>query len=417
MSDVFKFMRSPWTIFVAMILGMIVGLFAPAFGIEQAFIGTLFIKLLRMGVVPLIFVNVIHAIIGLGDAKKFARIGGKTILLFMITTFLAALLGCFMASLIQSGTGFVYGESASAAASVTGNSFSAFLLGMVPINIITALNDGNMLQIVVFAVISGIAILYLQNEHRNFLALGLESVSRWLMKVLEGVLLIAPIGIFSLGCNTMASYGIDVIRPVAKLVGTAYAAGFIQLLLVYPLVYLLVARKNPLHLMKKLPPVWLTAFSTRSTNATLPVSLDVSKNRIGVSENVADFVIPFGASVNCDGAAFFLGICATFVAQSLGMEVTFSQMLLMALVGTAVTLGNTGIPNSMFIMVPVVLTTFGFSLEFMGLMGIYPIIDSITTTCNVTGDNVVAATIDEVEKRAESFEDLIDVNHETGQSA
>ena len=400
MKKFFKFMRSPWTIFVAMILGMVVGLLAPGFGSDQSFIGALFIKLLRMGVVPLIFVNVIHAIIGLGDAKKFARIGGKTVLLFMVTTFFAALLGCLMAALIQPGTGFVYanGEPAKAA-NITGNSFSSFVLSMVPTNIITALSEGNMLQIVVFAVISGIAILYLDTKYRAFLSEGLESVSHWLMRILDGVLVTAPIGIFSLGCNTMASYGIDVIRPVAKLVGTAYAAGFVQLLFVYPLVYLLVARKNPLLLMKKLPPVWLTAFSTRSTNATLPVSLDVSKNRVGVSESVADFVIPFGASVNCDGAAFFLGICATFTAQSIGMDLSFSQMLLMALVGAAVTLGNTGIPNSMFIMVPVMLTTFGLPLDFMGLMGIYPIIDSITTTCNVTGDNVVAATIDAVEKR------------------
>lgn len=399
MEKTLKFMRSPWTIFVAMILGLIVGLLSPDFGRSQAVVGALFIKLLRMGVVPLIFVNVIFAIVGLGDARKFARIGGRTIVLFMVTTFFAALLCCLLTALIQPGTGFVYADAPETVAAVKGNSFVDFIVSMVPINIVTALSEGNMLQIVVFSVISGIAILHLDQKRRDALIGGFDAISKWLMKILEGVLVTAPIGIFSLGCNTMANYGIDVIKPVAKLVGTAYAAGLVQLFIVYPLLYLLVTRKSPMRLMKKLPPVWLTAFGTRSTNATLPVSLDVSKNRVGVSESVADFVIPFGASVNCDGAAFFLGICATFTIQSIGVDLSFDQMLFMALVGAAVTLGNTGIPNSMFIMVPVMLTTFGLPLDFMGLMGIYPIIDSITTTCNVTGDNVVAAMVDEVEKK------------------
>lgn len=256
-----------------------------------------------------------------------------------------------------------------------------------------------MLQIVIFSVIGGIAVLYMEQKYKDALESGFRTVSKWLMKILEGILTTAPIGIFSLGCSTMAQYGFDVLKPLAKLLITSYTAGLLQLLVVYPVLYLLVTRKSPLRLMKLLPPVWITAFSTRSTNATLPVSLDNSKNRIGVSPSIADFVIPFGASVNCDGAAFFLGIAATFVAQSMGLEMHFSNLLLMALVGVLVTLGNTGIPNSMFIMVLVMLSTFGLPLDFMSIMGIYPIIDSITTTCNVTGDNVVAAIIDQTEKQ------------------
>ncbi len=401
MKKVFKIMRSPWTIFAAMILGLIVGLVAPEFGVAQAFIGSLFVKLLRMGVVPLIFVNVIYAIVGLGDAQKLARIGGKTIALFMTTTFFAGLIGCITASIVQPGTGFVYQETAdlTEAAEATGNSFSEFVMNMVPTNIIEALSEGNMLQIVIFAVASGIAILYLDVKHREVLVSGFESISKWLMKILDGVLTIAPIGIFSLGCNTMASYGVDVIKPVAKLIITCYSAGLVQLLIVYPMLYFIICRKNPLNVMKHLVPVWITAFSTRSTNATLPVSLRCSKQGVGVSDGVADFVIPLGASVNCDGAAIFLGIVVTFVSQSINQDLTFGNLLTMALVGALVTLGNTGIPNSMFIMVPVILQTFGLPLEFMGLMGVYPIIDSISTTNNVTGDNMVAAIVDATEKR------------------
>lgn len=405
MNKTFKILRSPWTIFVAMILGMIVGLIAPEFGKAQSFIGDLFVKMLRMGVVPLIFINVISSIIGLGDAKKLARIGGKTICLFMITTFCAALLGCVMSQIIQPGAGFVYQNSASAeeaiaaAETATGNSVSDFLLSMVPTNILSALSDGNMLQIVIFSIFSGIAILYLDEEHRTTLSKGFDAISKWLMKILEGVLTVAAIGIFSLSCATMANYGIDVIKPLAKLVLTAYVAGLIQLFVVYPTLYLIVTRKSPLPVMKKLPPVWITAFSTRSTNATLPVSLNVSKNKIGVDPGVADFVIPLGACVNCDGAGIFLGIVVTFVSQSINQNLNFKDLLIMALVGVLVTLGNTGIPNSMFVMVPVILQTFGLPMEFMGLMGIYPIIDSISTTNNVTGDNVCAAIVDATEKR------------------
>lgn len=394
-----KILRSPWTIFAAMILGLIVGIIAPEFGKAQSFIGDLFVKLLRMGVVPLIFVNVIVAILGLGDAKKLARIGGKTIVLFFCTTFFAALMGCIVSSVIKPGLGFQYQEAVEVA-ETTGNGFAAFVLNMVPTNIIEALSTGNMLQIVIFAVCSGIAILYLDEKYRNCLSLGLESISKWLMKILEGVLLIAPFGIFSLGCNTMANYGIDVIKPVAKLVGTAYLSGVLQICVAYTLIYFVTTRKNPFNVLKKLPPVWITAFSTRSTNAVLPVSLDVSKNKVGVSSEVADFVIPLGASVNCDGAAIFLGIVVTFVAQSVNMDLSFTKLVSMALVGALVTLGNTGIPNSMFVMVPVILQTFGLPMEFMGLMGIYPIIDSISTTNNVTGDNIVAAIVDATEKKA-----------------
>ncbi len=394
-----KIMRSPWTILVAMILGMLIGLAAPEFGEKQSVIGELFIKLLRMGVVPLVFVNVVYAIIGLGDTKKLARIGGKIICLFMVTTALATFLGCLMASIIQPGVGFVYSDTATEVTEATGNSISDFLLGMVPLNIITALNEGNMLQIVVFAVFSGVAILSLDEKHRNALVFGFESISKWLMKILDGVLVICPIGIFSLGCATMANYGIDVIKPVIKLIGSAYAAGLVQLLIVYPLLYLIIARKNPLNVIKHYVPIWLTAFSTRSSNATLPVSLDVSKNKVGVSESTADFVIPLGASINSDGAGLFLGLVVVFVSQSMGLDLSFFDMMFMGLVGALVTLGNTGIPNAMFIMVPVMLTTFGLPLDFMGLMGIYPIIDSISTTNNVTGDNMCAAIIDETEKR------------------
>lgn len=397
---IYTFLHSPWTIFIAMILGMVVGLFAPGFGNKQAFIGKLFIQLLRMGVVPLIFVNVIYAIIGLGDVKKLARIGGKTIVLFMVTTFCAGLLGCFMAKLIQPGVGFTYTESVEVS-DVTGNTLSDFLLNMIPVNILQALSEGAMLQIVVFAICSGIAILYLSKEAQESLAKAFDYVSQWLRMILNGVLLMAPFGIFSLGCATMSAYGVDVLKPVAKLIITCYSGGLIQLLIVYPILYFIIARKNPLDVMKKLPPVWITAFSTRSTNATLPVSLSTSKEDIGVRENIADFVIPLGASINCDGASLFLGVVMTFVAQSVGMEITFGKLLSMALIGALVTLGNTGIPNSMFVMVPVVLQTFGLPMEFMGLMGVYPIIDSISTTNNVTGDNMCAAIIDQTELRAE----------------
>lgn len=393
-----KVLQSPWTIFAAMILGMVIGLIAPEFGKKQAIVGTLFVKLLRMGVVPLIFVNVIYAIIGLGDAKKLARIGGKTVLLFMVTTFFAALLGCVISTLIQPGAGFVYTETVEVT-ETTGTTFSGFLENMIPTNILASLNNGDMLPIVVFAIASGIAILHIDKKYQTGLSFAFECVNKWLTKILYGVLVIAPFGIFSLGCNTMATYGVDVIRPVAKLVATAYSAGLIQLLLVYPILYLIVCRKNPIPVMKKLPPVWITAFSTGSTAATLPVSLENSKDRVGVSSEVADFVIPLGASVNCDGAAIWLGIVVTFVAQSVNMNLTFTSLLGMAVVGALVTLGNTGIPNSMFIMVPVILQTFGLPMEFMGLMGIYPIINCISTTNNVTGDNMVAAIVDETEKK------------------
>lgn len=397
---VIKFLRSPWTIFVAMIAGMVIGLVAPGFGVKQAFIGQLFVELLRMGVVPLIFVNVIYAIVGLGDVKKLARIGGKTIGLFMITTFCAGLLGCIMSSLIKPGIGFTYTEAVEVT-DVTGNTFADFLLNMVPVNILQALSEGNMLQLVVFAICSGIAILYLGKNAQTALVNAFDYISQWLRTILNGVLLTAPFGIFSLGCATMANYGIEVLKPVAKLVATCYSGGLIQLLCVYPLLYFIITRKNPLNVMKKLPPVWITAFSTRSTNATLPVSLSTSKEKVGVKESIADFVIPLGASINCDGAAIFLGVVMTFVSQSVGLELTFGKLLSMALVGALVTLGNTGIPNSMFVMVPVVLQTFGLPMEFMGLMGIYPIIDSISTTNNVTGDNMCAAIIDQTERRAE----------------
>lgn len=169
MKKVWKILRSPWTIFAALIIGMIVGVLFPAFGNAQAVIGNIFLRLLRMGVVPLILVNVMFAIIGLGDAKKLASIGGKTIILFLITTFCAALLGCIVAALMKPGVGFVFSEYTEAV-DTKGSSLTDFFTNAIPVNIIEALSEGNMLQVVVFAVLAGIASLYLPEKYRTKVA-------------------------------------------------------------------------------------------------------------------------------------------------------------------------------------------------------------------------------------------------------
>jgi len=395
-----RVMKSPWAIFMGMILGGLFGILVPSIGVRVEFLGDFFIKLMRMGVVPLIFCNVVYAIVGIGEAKRFARLGGKVVLIFMSTTFCAVLLGSCITMVVEPGVGFVYASAVEPAA-VTGGlpTFSQFLLKLVPTNILQAMAEANMLQTVVFAIISGIALLMLGKETQDNLKVIFRSVSLWMMKLLEGVILVAPIGIFALSCGTAAKYGTDIFGPISKLVVTTFAAGLVQLLVVYPILYFTLTRKNPYTLIAKLFPVIITAFTTRSTNATLPVSLNTSKNVVGVPDDIADFVIPLGASCNTDGGALWYGIVAMFVAQSIGLDMPLSMVISIALIGTSITLGMTGIPNAMFVMIPIFLTTIGFPIEFMGVMGIYPLLETILTACNVTGDNVTAAIIGEDEKK------------------
>jgi len=395
-----RIMKSPWAIFAGMILGVLFGILVPSVGLQLEFLGDFFIKLMRMGVVPLIFCNVVYAIVGIGEAKRFARLGGKVVAIFMTTTFCAVLLGGFIAMAVEPGVGFVYANAVEPVANVgTLPTFSQFLLKLVPTNILQAMAEANMLQTVVFAIISGIALLMLGKETQDTLKGIFRSVSLWMMKLLEGVILLAPIGIFALSCGTASKYGTDIFGPISKLVVTMFAAGLIQLFVVYPLLYFTLTRKNPYVLLAKLFPVIITAFTTRSTNATLPVSLATSKNVVGVPEDIADFVIPLGASCNTDGGAIWYGVVAMFVAQSIGLDMPLSMMISIAFIGTSITLGMTGIPNAMFVMVPIFLTTIGFPLEFMGVMGIFPVVETIMTACNVTGDNVTAAIIGEDEKK------------------
>ena len=400
METIKKHLRSPWAILIAMIAGGLLGMVLPQIGKEIAFVGDAFIKLMRMGIAPLILCNVIAAIVSIGDAKRFARLGGKVVIIFMLTTLIAVIQGGLVGTLIKPGESFIY-TSVPDSFDTSGSlpTLADFVLRSLPTNIITAMNEQNFLHIVVFGVIAGIALLYLEPNLQEKLKSGFSSISQWFTYMLTGIVTLAPIGVFALTANTTALYGSDIFGTLAKLIATVFVSGFVQILVVYPIFYFFLTKKNPYKLLYQLIPVFLTAFTTRSSAATIPMSLKTCKETVGVPADVADFVIPLGAVINADGSGIWYGIVAVFVAQSIGAEMTFLTFMQIALIGTAITMGVTGVPNAMFVMVPVFLTTIGFPLDFMGVMGVYPICETMLTALNVMGDNNTAAIVGEDEKK------------------
>ncbi|MGI6535178.1 MAG: dicarboxylate/amino acid:cation symporter [Eggerthellaceae bacterium] len=379
-------------------------------GIFQ-FIGQGFIRLMQMLVVPLVFCSIACGAASVGDVKTLGRIGGKTLGTYIVTTALAVTIALTVGNLINPGLGVDASQLTSNASTSnvqTSNvSIMDTLLGIIPTNPFNALAEGNMLAVIFFSLFLGIlmAIMGRKVEHvRRFF----EEFNGLMMKMTEVVMLVSPIGVFCLLARTFTNLGVEMFLPLIKyMLGVVIALG-IQCFIVYVLIFLIFGRMNPLKFFKKFANVMLFAFSTDSSNATIPLNIDTLVNRIGVHRKVASFTIPLGATINMDGTSIMQGVAVVFTAQLFGVNLTPMDYATVILTATIASIGTAGVPSVGLITLSMVFNSVGLPLEGIAIiMGIDRILDMLRTAVNITGDAIVTTVVakSEGEFDRETFED------------
>lgn len=394
-------------IIAALVLGAIVGLIlnlaAPnIFETLNTYlfvpVGQIFLSLIKMLVVPLVFFSIVLGTAGLGDPQKLGRIGVKTVLYFLVTTALAIVIGLTLAAVIQPGSA---GEFDTAGAEFTAEEappVSETLMNIIPTNPISAMAAGNMLQIIVFAVFFGLALTALGNKTKGILSL-VEQGNEIMMYLVGLVMRFAPYGTFALIATAIGSQGWDAILAMGSYMLVVLGALLLHTVLTYGGTVALLAKKSPVWFFKKFAPAMGVAFSTSSSNATLPISMEVAQRDLKVPEPVSSFVQPLGATINMDGTAIMQGVATMFIAQAYGIDLTMGEMVTVVLTAVLASIGTAGVPGVGLIMLAMVLGSVGLPVQGIGLIiGIDRLLDMTRTAVNITGDAACALFVGESEK-------------------
>jgi Na+/H+-dicarboxylate symporter len=372
-------------ILIGLILGVLTGVLFKADAQVLAPIGTLFLNAIKMLIVPLVFVSLVAGITAMSDSAKLGRISVKTIAIYLVTTAFAVSIGLLFGALFAPGEGMNMVASGVQEAKQA-PSLVQILVGLVPTNPVTAFAEGNILQIIVFAIALGVSMNLIGEKAAPAVKL-FDSLAEVFYKLTDLIMRCAPIGVFALIAGVVASHGIEVLLPLASVIGVIYLASIAHMLLVYGGLLALLARLSPLRFFKGVAPALAVAFSTSSSAGTLPVSIECARKNLGVSQGVAGFVLPVGATINMDGTAIYQGVLALFIAQAFGVDLNGGQYLMIILTATLASIGTAGVPGAGLIMLGLVLTSVGLPLEGVALIaGIDRILDMARTTVNVAGD-------------------------------
>ncbi|MFZ5942917.1 MAG: dicarboxylate/amino acid:cation symporter [Bacillota bacterium] len=400
-------MKLSTKILIGLVLGIAVGLFvSPDFA--NTFlkpIGTLFLRLIKMVIAPLVFASIVVGASSVGDVKKLGRIGSKTIAYYLVTTAIAVIIGLVLGNVLQPGAGLQLPVDAKYEGKQAPSIINV-LLEVVPDNPLQALVSGSMLQIIFFAIFIGIAITLIGKKGdpvRNFF----DGFAEVMYKITGIVMEVAPYGVFGLIAPVVAAYGLDVLAPLAMVIFAVYLGAIIHGAVVYSTAVKIFAKMSPLTFFKGIFPAQVIAFSTCSSAGTLPATIKCVEDNLGVSNDTASFVLPLGATINMDGTSLYQGVCALFVAQVYGIDLSLGQQLTVVITGTLASIGAAGVPGAGLIMLTMVLASVGLPLDGVALVaGIDRILDMARTTLNVTGDAsaavVVAATEDDLSIPAET---------------
>lgn len=379
-------------IFIGLCLGLIVGLLFKDVALMLKPVGTLFINMIKMLIVPLVFATLVTGITSMEDLSKMRRIGIKTFSIYLITTAIAVAIGLAFGILFEPGSGVALSNTAAVAVKKAPPLIDT-LLALIPTNPIDSLTKGDILQIIVFAIFLGISI-NLAGEKGRPVAAFFESFSETMFKMTEIVISFAPIGVFGLMAWVSASYGVDVLLSLAKVIACVYIASMIHMALTMGGGIALFAKLNPITFFKGILSAQTVAFTTTSSSGTLPITTSNTIHNLGVSKPIASFVLPLGATINMDGTAIYQGICVMFVAQAFGVDLTFANYLTIILTATLASIGTAGVPGAGLIMLSLVLTSVNLPLEGIAIIaGIDRILDMARTTVNVTGDAMTSVLI------------------------
>ncbi len=384
-------------ILIGLGLGVLTGVLFKADALVLAPIGTLFLNAIKMLIVPLVFVSLVAGITAMSDSAKLGRISVKTIAIYLITTAFAVTIGLLFGALFTPGEGMNMVASG-VQETKQAPSLVQILVGLVPTNPVAAFAEGNILQIIVFAIALGVSMNLIGEKAAPAVKL-FDSLAEVFYKLTDLVMRCAPIGVFALIAGVVASHGIEVLLPLASVIGVIYLASITHMLLVYGGLVSVLARLSPLRFFKGVAPALAVAFSTSSSAGTLPVSIECARKNLGVSQGVAGFVLPVGATINMDGTAIYQGVLALFIAQAFGIDLNAGQYLMIILTATLASIGTAGVPGAGLIMLGLVLTSVGLPLEGVALIaGIDRILDMARTTVNVAGDLMTTTLVGSSEK-------------------
>ncbi|ADT83268.1 dicarboxylate/amino acid:cation symporter [Thermococcus barophilus] len=405
-------------IFAGLILGVIVGLVLGSLGYADAVktyikpFGDIFVRLLKMLVMPIVFASLVVGAASISPAR-LGRVGVKIVIYYLLTSAFAVTLGIIMARIFKPGLGLQLATGAKFQAKQA-PSMVQTLLNIIPKNPFGALANGQVLPTIFFAIVLGIALTYLMNskdefvkDSANTLFKAINGLAEAMYKIVGGVMQYAPIGVFALIAYVMAEQGVKVVGQLAKVVVAVYLGLILQIVLVY-FVLLKIFGLDPIKFIKKAKDAMITAFVTRSSSGTLPVTMRVADEEMGISKGIYSFTLPLGATINMDGTALYQGVCTFFIALAIGQHLTIGQQLTIVLTAVLASIGTAGVPGAGAIMLAMVLQSVGLPLTdpsvaaaYAMILGIDAILDMGRTMVNVTGDltgtTIVAKTEGELD--------------------
>ena len=411
-----------WKIIIGLVLGLLYGIFAASQGLANftndwvAPFGKIFLNLLKLIAVPLVLSSLITGVASLSDTKKVSRIGGKTITIYVLTTAVAVTIGLISVNILQPGDTVpedmktklqeTYKSAASgrmeAAEEVKDRSILQPLVDMVPSNIFSsASNNRNMLQVVFVAIIVGIALIQIPKNKGKPVLDFFEGINELVIKLVDNIMLIAPIGVFALIADTITSVAGDNLNNILELLSAlgyymlAVIIGLVlQMAITYTFVLKSFSKMNLKTFYQGIAPAQLLAFSTSSSGATLPVTMERCEEELGVSEEVSSFVLPLGATINMDGTALYQAVAAVFIAQTIGMDLALGAQLTIVFTAVLASIGTAAVPGAGIIMLIIILEAVGVPSAGIALiLGVDRILDMMRTVTNVTGDATVAVAI------------------------
>ena len=415
-----------WKILIGMLLGVIFGFLMLKIEWGAAFIaawikplGTIFVKLLKLIAVPLILASLIKGISDLKDISKFASIGLKTIVIYVLTTVVAISIGLTLVNIFNPGDGVSDATISKLTATYANNSSVQgkiaeagrqqdsgpldFVVDMVPENAFSALSNNKlMLQVIFLSIFLGISLLLIGEKRAKPLKDVFDSLNDVVLKMVDLIMLTAPYAVFALLANVVVSSGDPKLLYALLFYASVVVGGLLLMVCFYLLVLAFVVKKNPFWFLKQISPAQLLAFSTSSSAATLPVTMERVEEHVGVDKEVSSFVLPVGATINMDGTSLYQAVAAVFIAQALNFDLTFADQLMIVLTALLASIGSAAVPGAGMVMLVIVLESVGFPADKLaiGLALIFAVdrpLDMCRTVINVTGDATVSTLIAKLE--------------------
>ncbi|PIC70239.1 dicarboxylate/amino acid:cation symporter [Sporosarcina sp. P16b] len=399
-------MKLARNIIIALIAGVVVGLllniFTPSlFTKADAFLfkplGIIFLNLMKMLVVPVVFISIVLGTVGIGDPKKLGRIGGKTIGYFLITTAIALVIAISLGLLLKPGEGGNFETANATYEAQEAPPVAETLLGIIPTNPVSAMAEGNMLQIIFFAALVGFGMAMMGSKVERVKEF-FEQANELIMYLITFVMKFAPYGAFGLIASAVGSQGIDALKVMGMYMGVVLGALVIHTIFVYGGSIALIGKRSPIWFFKNFFPAQVVAFSTASSAATLPISMKTAQEKLKVPESISSFTQSLGATINMDGTAIMQGAAVIFIAQAYGVELTMGQLLTVVLTAVLASIGTAAVPGAGLIMLAMVLTSVGLPVEGIALvLGVDRLLDMVRTAVNITGDAACAVIVAQTE--------------------